>query len=184
MLGNDAILIDVPVFTEGFWLLWYLAIYMLFISIVFEVRKYRQRKSGVFESVDVLPLGEQIIRTFNLVIVTVPFLVWLLWHSDYMFLFSYLLLCHFLLMTPQLQIPVLIRFVVAIVFFVDFARSVFGVSTSHLKSKASDAIVTEPIRERVVTERVITERVLIICPFCATKNEQGIGKCQNCGADL
>lgn len=37
----------------------------------------------------------------------------------------------------------------------------------------------EPLRERIVTERV-----LVICPYCSTKNEQGIIKCQSCGAKL
>ncbi len=33
-------------------------------------------------------------------------------------------------------------------------------------------------------DREITTRVLVICPFCGAKNEQGVLKCQNCGADL
>ena len=36
-----------------------------------------------------------------------------------------------------------------------------------------------------ISEReVVTERVLVVCPFCGTKNEQGITKCQNCKGDL
>ena len=27
-------------------------------------------------------------------------------------------------------------------------------------------------------------KVLVICPYCGAKNEQGILKCQKCGADL
>ena len=27
-------------------------------------------------------------------------------------------------------------------------------------------------------------KVLVICPYCGAKTEQGIGKCQNCQADL
>lgn len=33
-------------------------------------------------------------------------------------------------------------------------------------------------------EREIMTRVLVICPFCGAKNEQGVLKCHNCGADL
>jgi len=29
-----------------------------------------------------------------------------------------------------------------------------------------------------------TVKVLVICPYCGAKTEQGIGKCQNCQADL
>ena len=28
------------------------------------------------------------------------------------------------------------------------------------------------------------ERVLVICPYCGTKNEQGITTCTNCGGDI
>ncbi len=28
------------------------------------------------------------------------------------------------------------------------------------------------------------ERVLVICPYCGTKNEQGITTCANCGGDV
>jgi len=37
----------------------------------------------------------------------------------------------------------------------------------------------DPLRERI-----ITERVLVVCPYCGAKNEQGITKCQSCGADI
>lgn len=36
----------------------------------------------------------------------------------------------------------------------------------------------------VIRERIVTERVLVICPFCGAKNEQGITKCQSCGAEV
>jgi hypothetical protein len=28
------------------------------------------------------------------------------------------------------------------------------------------------------------ERVLVVCPYCGTKNEQGITTCANCGGDI
>jgi hypothetical protein len=33
-------------------------------------------------------------------------------------------------------------------------------------------------------ERIVTERVLVICPYCGTKNDQGIIKCRKCGAEM
>ncbi len=35
-----------------------------------------------------------------------------------------------------------------------------------------------------VKEREVMTRVLVVCPFCGSKNEQGVLKCQNCGAEL
>ncbi|MHA2264938.1 MAG: hypothetical protein ACXAEN_21305 [Candidatus Thorarchaeota archaeon] len=32
-------------------------------------------------------------------------------------------------------------------------------------------------------ERII-ERILVICPYCGSKNEQGLLKCRNCGAEI
>jgi hypothetical protein len=33
-------------------------------------------------------------------------------------------------------------------------------------------------------ERIVKERVLVICPYCGTKNDQGIIKCRKCGAEV
>ena len=41
-----------------------------------------------------------------------------------------------------------------------------------------------PSREEATKEREVTTRILVICPFCGAKNEQGILKCYNCGAEL
>ncbi|MHA2356982.1 MAG: zinc-ribbon domain-containing protein [Candidatus Thorarchaeota archaeon] len=38
--------------------------------------------------------------------------------------------------------------------------------------------------QRIVEKERIVERVLVICPYCGHKNEQGISKCGECGADL
>ncbi len=40
------------------------------------------------------------------------------------------------------------------------------------------APATSTTREREIV------KVLVICPYCGAKTEQGIGKCQNCQADL
>jgi len=39
-----------------------------------------------------------------------------------------------------------------------------------------------PSPEPVVREP--TPLVLIVCPYCGTKNEQGILKCRSCGAEM
>ncbi|RLI52980.1 MAG: hypothetical protein DRO87_12300 [Candidatus Thorarchaeota archaeon] len=36
----------------------------------------------------------------------------------------------------------------------------------------------------VTTNEKEVVKVLVVCPFCGAKTEQGISKCQNCGADL
>lgn len=41
-----------------------------------------------------------------------------------------------------------------------------------------------PVRHEAVKEREVTTRVLVVCPFCGAKNEQGVLKCQNCGAEI
>jgi hypothetical protein len=41
-----------------------------------------------------------------------------------------------------------------------------------------------PAEKTEITREIITERVFVICPYCGAKTEQGIMKCQNCGADL
>ena len=38
--------------------------------------------------------------------------------------------------------------------------------------------------ERIVEKERIVERVLVVCPYCGHKNEQGMSKCGECGADL
>ena len=171
--------IDVPSFAEAFLQLVYLMIYLVVVAIVSGVRKYRQRKTGMFDSVSVLPLREQNIRMIELVLIVAPLLVWLLWYSETMFLSSYLLLCYFLEMTPQPQIPLLIRLIIAIIICVDFVRSASRIEHSHLKNTTPNELAIEPVRERVVTERV-----LVVCPYCGTKNEQGIIKCRKCSAEM
>ena len=47
-----------------------------------------------------------------------------------------------------------------------------------LPSTTAYSTPTTTTREREIV------KVLVICPFCGAKTEQGIGKCQNCGADL
>lgn len=42
----------------------------------------------------------------------------------------------------------------------------------------------EAVEPTSTREKIITERFLVICPFCGTKNQQGITKCQSCGAKL
>ena len=39
---------------------------------------------------------------------------------------------------------------------------------------------TTTVRER----EIVRDRVLVICPYCGSKNEQGITTCQNCDAEL
>ena len=34
------------------------------------------------------------------------------------------------------------------------------------------------------TRVVERERVLVVCPYCGTKNEQGVSKCTNCDGEL
>ena len=43
---------------------------------------------------------------------------------------------------------------------------------------ATYAVPSTTTKEREVV------KVLVICPYCGAKTEQGIGKCQNCQADL
>ncbi|TFG31274.1 hypothetical protein EU527_12845 [Candidatus Thorarchaeota archaeon] len=43
---------------------------------------------------------------------------------------------------------------------------------------SSTAYTSSMTREREVV------KVLVICPYCGAKTEQGVGKCQNCQADL
>ena len=38
--------------------------------------------------------------------------------------------------------------------------------------------------QEAVKEREVMTRVLVVCPFCGAKNEQGVLKCQNCGAEI
>lgn len=33
-------------------------------------------------------------------------------------------------------------------------------------------------------EREVITRILVVCPYCGSKNEQGILRCQNCSAEL
>jgi len=38
--------------------------------------------------------------------------------------------------------------------------------------------------ERIVEKEKIVERVLVVCPYCGHKNQQGLAKCNECGADI
>ena len=40
------------------------------------------------------------------------------------------------------------------------------------------------VKGTVSTTTTETPRVLVVCPFCGAKTEQGLAKCQKCGADL
>jgi len=155
-------LVDIPLLLESFQQLVYLVIYLVVVAIVSGVRGYIQKKTGVFASVSVLPLREQIIRMIELILIVAPLLVWLLWYSEVMFLSSYLLLCYFLEMTPQPQMPVLIRLMVGIILCVDFIRSTLRIGHSHLKSIAPNELATEPIRERIVTDSARTRTVSVL----------------------
>lgn len=181
MLSNEFMfdLFDISTVLETFWLLVYLMIYIASVAVVFGIRDYRQKRDGTFRGVSELPSEEQVIRIFREAIVFIPLLIWLLWYSEVTFLVVYVLVCYLLEIPLQLQIPVLVRIIIIVAFCADFGRSIMRVKHSHLKSSKLKELIIEPIRERIVTERV-----LIICPFCGTKNEQGIGKCQNCGVDL
>ena len=44
-----------------------------------------------------------------------------------------------------------------------------------------DAFSKETSAPSVISE---TAKVLVICPYCGAKTEQGIAKCQKCGADI
>jgi hypothetical protein len=46
--------------------------------------------------------------------------------------------------------------------------------------------VTHQPREQtqVIREREVREVVLIVCPYCGTKNQQGVLRCSNCDARL
>jgi len=170
--------VDIPAFLAAFQQLVYLVVYLIVVVTISGVRKYIQRKTGIFDSVSVLPVREQVIRILELVLVAGPFLVWLVWYSEVMFLSSYLLLCYFVEMTPQPQVPVLIQLIIGIVFFVDFVRSVSRVRHSHLKDTTPSRLATEPaVREPAPL-------VLIVCPYCGAKNEQGIINCRKCGAEI
>ena len=41
-----------------------------------------------------------------------------------------------------------------------------------------------PEAPRVIETQRVIEKVLVVCPFCGSKNEQGLTKCVKCGADL
>ena len=74
---------------------------------------------------------------------------------------------------------------VVVVGIVGIARGRGGkdtLATSHIESVG--VTPSQPVEERIKEREVVSERFLVICPFCGTKNEQGMNKCQNCGADL
>lgn len=52
---------------------------------------------------------------------------------------------------------------------------------TFVKSAAATPSYTAPTS--TTKEREVV-KVLVICPYCGAKTEQGIGKCQNCQADL
>jgi hypothetical protein len=51
-------------------------------------------------------------------------------------------------------------------------------TTDHYVAPPSSR--TETVRER----EIVRDRVLVICPYCGSKNEQGITTCANCDAEL
>ncbi len=52
----------------------------------------------------------------------------------------------------------------------------------YLRRRRSQDSVIKP---KIVTEqRTVEKVVLVICPYCGSKNEQGITKCQNCQAAI
>jgi hypothetical protein len=53
-----------------------------------------------------------------------------------------------------------------------------GTFVRSAPSTTSYSTPTTTTREREIV------KVLVICPYCGAKTEQGIGKCQNCQADL
>jgi len=53
-----------------------------------------------------------------------------------------------------------------------------GTFVRSAPSTTTYSAATTTTREREVV------KVLVICPYCGAKTEQGIGKCQNCQADL
>ncbi|MBY8998193.1 MAG: hypothetical protein KGD60_10700 [Candidatus Thorarchaeota archaeon] len=54
------------------------------------------------------------------------------------------------------------------------------------EKKARTAGDTIPLEEyrRKLAEKQREAKVLVICRYCGSKTEQGITKCQNCGAEL
>ena len=46
--------------------------------------------------------------------------------------------------------------------------------------RAPPSATTTTVRER----EIVSERILVICPYCGSKNEQGILSCHNCDAEL
>jgi hypothetical protein len=59
---------------------------------------------------------------------------------------------------------------------------IIGIVAASRRSKESSPEMPGP--DSTLKEKEITTKVLIICPFCGAKTEQGLLKCQNCGADL
>ncbi|MGY5881901.1 MAG: hypothetical protein RTV31_16765 [Candidatus Thorarchaeota archaeon] len=53
-------------------------------------------------------------------------------------------------------------------------------SVDHYRAPPSTPRPTTTVRER----EIVRDRVLVICPYCGSKNEQGITTCQNCDAEL
>lgn len=53
-------------------------------------------------------------------------------------------------------------------------------TTDHYVAPPSSPARTDTVRER----EIVRDRVLVICPYCGSKNEQGVLNCQNCDAEL
>jgi hypothetical protein len=53
-------------------------------------------------------------------------------------------------------------------------------SVDYYRAPPSTPRPTETVRER----EIVRDRVLVICPYCGSKNEQGITTCKNCDAEL
>ena len=50
----------------------------------------------------------------------------------------------------------------------------------HYRAPPPQPAPTGTVRER----EIVRDRVLVICPYCGSKNEQGVLTCHNCDADL
>jgi hypothetical protein len=53
-------------------------------------------------------------------------------------------------------------------------------TVDHYVAPPSSPSSTSSVRER----EIVRDRVLVICPYCGSKNEQGVLNCQNCDAEL
>ena len=59
-------------------------------------------------------------------------------------------------------------------------RIIRPASIEHAVIPQSSSVMTHGS----ISGREVITRVLVVCPYCGSKNDQGIFKCQNCSADL